>query len=103
VTTDRPAYFVLSDVFHPDWRAEVDGVITPIEVANYAFRAIYLEAGSHTVTMRFTSSGWRAGLIATSLALATLVVLGIQHRARSESSRLMNPIAGESFVEEKNP
>jgi hypothetical protein len=75
VTNDRPAYFVLSDVFHPDWRAEVDGVPTPIEAANYAFRAVYLEPGTHTVTMRFLPSGWAAGLMATGLTIVVLVGL----------------------------
>ena len=75
VTTDRPAYFFLSDVYHPDWRATIDGRSTPIEVANYAFRAVYLEPGRHAVEMRFVPSGWYAGLAATSTALIALMAL----------------------------
>ena len=75
VTIDRPGYFFLSDVFQPDWRAEVDGNPAVIEVADYTFRAVYLDAGSHRVTMRFVPSGWYAGLATTSLALLALIGL----------------------------
>lgn len=75
VTLDRPGYFFLSDVFHPDWRAEVDGKPAVIEVADYTFRAVYLDAGDHRVTMRFVPSGWYAGLATTSLALLALLGL----------------------------
>ena len=77
VATDRPAYFFLSDVYHPDWRASVDGRPVTIEVANYAFRAVYLEAGRHTVEMRFRPSGWAAGVAATGGALVALAALAI--------------------------
>jgi MFS family permease len=95
VTTDRAGYFVLSDVFHPDWRAEVDGVPSAIEVANYAFRAIYLEAGNHIVTMHFLPSGWIAGVVATGLALITLIALGTQ-QARNYRKLSISP-ADEPF------
>ncbi len=77
VATDRPAYFFLSDVYHPDWQATVDGRPATIEVANYAFRAVLLEPGRHTVEMRFRPSGWAAGVVATSGALVALVALAI--------------------------
>ena len=77
VATDRPAYFFLSDVYHPDWQATVDGRPATIEIANYAFRAVLLEAGSHTVEMRFRPSGWAAGVAATTTALVVLFALAI--------------------------
>ena len=75
VSADRPAYLFLSDVYHPDWQATVDGDAAPIEIANYAFRAILLEPGNHVVAMRFVPSGWFAGVIATSVALVALMAL----------------------------
>jgi hypothetical protein len=75
VSTDRPGYLFLGDVYHPDWRATIDGDAAPIEVANYAFRAVYLEPGDHVVEMRFVPSGWIAGLVATGLAVVALVSL----------------------------
>lgn len=72
VTTDRPSYFLLTDTYHPQWRATVDGAAVPIEVANYAFRAIYLEPGTHEVEMRFVSPAWYAGVV-----LSLLTVVGL--------------------------
>jgi uncharacterized membrane protein YjgN (DUF898 family) len=44
----------------------------PIYQADLAFRAVYLVAGQHTVTMRFDPTIWK---LAVSLTLVTLGVL----------------------------
>lgn len=78
VTTDRPAYFFLSDIYHTDWQATINDEPAPILVGNYAFRALYLDAGSHRIEMDFVPTGWRAGVILTSLtwlAIAAIVVI----------------------------
>ncbi|BAT60497.1 bacterial membrane protein YfhO [Variibacter gotjawalensis] len=45
-------YLLLNDVWHPWWRATIDGTATEILKANVMFRAIVLPPGKHTV--RFT-------------------------------------------------
>ncbi len=101
VVTDRPAYFFLSDVYHPDWRATIDGQATTIDVANYAFRGVYIESGQHEVVMRFTPSGWLAGLAATLSALVALVALAIRIvRSNSAPARFHRPVAPD-FSEER--
>jgi len=67
VETDRPAYLLLADIYHPDWRATVDGAETPIRRADFAFRALYLRAGTHEVAMRFEPP--TAGALARPSAL----------------------------------
>jgi hypothetical protein len=69
-----PAYLVLSEVWYPGWRAWVDGVEAPIYRANFAFRAVTVPAGEHTVVMRFDPPAWRLGLALTAL---TLLALGV--------------------------
>ncbi len=102
VATDRPAYFFLSDVYHPDWRATVDGRPATIEVANYAFRAVLLEPGRHTVEMRFRPSGWAAGVVATSGALVALVALAIICiRSYGATAGFPGPFAPDSSEERK--
>jgi hypothetical protein len=101
VTTDRAAYFFLSDVYHPDWQATVDGQPTTIDVANYAFRGVYIEPGRHEVSMRFTPSGWVAGLAATLIALVALVALAIWIvRSNGAPARFHKPTAPD-FSEER--
>lgn len=103
VTTDKPAYFFLSDVYHPDWQATVNGQPAPIVVANYAFRAVYLEPGQHTIEMRFAPSGWGAGLAATATALVALITLvTLMIRSTGVSARLPRGDAPDQ-VEEKTP
>ena len=72
VKTDRPAYFVLSDIYHPHWRATVNGVETTIYVADYALRAVPLAAGTNLIEMRFEPPAWRWGLAVTGITLLLL-------------------------------
>ncbi len=100
VATDREAYFFLSDVYHPDWRATVDGQPIVIDVANYAFRGVYIQPGRHEIVMRFTPSGWVAGVAATLIALAALVALGIiTVRSYGAPARSHEPTAPDSLEE----
>ena len=100
VTTDRPAYFFLSDVYHPDWQTTVDGQHVPLVVANYAFRAVYLEPGRHVIEMRFVPSGWVMGLAATATALIVLIVLIIiTIRSTGAPVRHRQPSAPDSLEE----
>ncbi|MEM7112546.1 MAG: YfhO family protein [Chloroflexota bacterium] len=62
VTTDQPAYFLLSDIYHPHWRASVNGEPTDIMKANYALRAVYLDPGTHDIRFWFRPTIWLAGL-----------------------------------------
>lgn len=62
VTTDQPAYLLLTDIYHPAWQAYVDGQPQVIEVADYAFRGVYVTEGQHTVEFRFSPPGWWVGL-----------------------------------------
>lgn len=68
----------MSDTWYPDWTAKIDGKETPIYKANYAFRAIKVPAGAHTVTMSYYDSRYAQGksvsLITNILALAGLVI-----------------------------
>ena len=98
VSSDRPAYLVLSDVYHPDWRATIDGAPAPIYSADFAFRAVFLPAaGSYRVDMRFVPRGWRAGvgLTAGTLLLLLAVALGLR-RNRALPGLNADPASTES-------
>ncbi len=51
-TSTRQILFV-SDTYYPDWTASVDGTPTKIFRANYAFRAIVIPAGNHSVIFHY--------------------------------------------------
>jgi hypothetical protein len=86
VSSDRPAYFLLSDIHHPQWQATVDGVETPILVADYALRAVPIEAGEHIVEMRFEPPAWTWGAATTLGTLVLLSLLGFWFWHRSRQS-----------------
>jgi hypothetical protein len=73
VETDQAGYLVLPDAYYPGWRAEVDGQPAPIHRANFAFRAVYVPEGMHTVQWIFDPLLWKTGL---AISAATLVMLG---------------------------
>jgi hypothetical protein len=88
LAVDSPAegYLVLSDPFYPGWQAEVDDGPAEILRANYAFRAVAVSAGPHTVTMTFRPGSWYAGLaisLATIASLAVAAAVWIRRRTKA--------------------
>ena len=53
VSTDRKGFLVLSDNYHPAWRAKVDGEQTEVLLANYIMRAVPVKSGTHKVVLTF--------------------------------------------------
>jgi hypothetical protein len=53
VDSEAGGMLVLNDVWHPWWRAEVDGAPTEIFKANVLFRAVPVEPGQHRVRFSF--------------------------------------------------
>ncbi len=74
VSADQPGYLVLSDAFYPGWQATVNGQPAVIERANYAFRAVQVPAGQHTVQFLFSPTIWRVGLASSGITLLALLV-----------------------------
>jgi hypothetical protein len=67
---------VLADVWYPGWRALVDGVPTPIELANTAFRAVKLPAGNHVIEFQYEPDSVKIGLWIT-LACGAIIMIGL--------------------------
>jgi hypothetical protein len=53
VTTAQAGFVVLNDIWHPWWRAELDGEEVEILKANVLFRAVQVPAGTHKVRFQF--------------------------------------------------
>lgn len=51
--SDAPGYLILNDIWHPWWRAWIDGKQTEILRANVLFRAVMVPAGRHRVRFSF--------------------------------------------------
>lgn len=79
VDAPRPGLLVCSESNMSGWSATVDGRPTPILAANYAFRAVEVPAGSHTVRFAYHAPGWTAGF-AISVAGLLLAYYGLSRR-----------------------
>ena len=74
VDTDQPGYLVLPDAYYPGWQAAVDNQPAPIHRANYAFRAVYVPEGQHTVQFVFNPLIWKVGLMVSGATLLGMLV-----------------------------
>jgi hypothetical protein len=84
VELDAPGYLVLADLYHPGWKATVDGESVQILPADLALRAVPLNAGRHVVEFAYECPGQTVGLTVTVAALILLLIsMAI---ARSSSS-----------------
>ena len=54
LATKCPGYVVLTDLYYAGWQASIDGKPSEIYRANFAFRAVKIEPGQHSV--RFCTS-----------------------------------------------
>ncbi len=89
---DDPAggLLVLSEIYHPYWRATVDGRPAPVERVDVALRGVPLPAGPHRVELAFddpylTYGAW--GSLAGSLLLIGFLGLTWRRRAAPEGGK----------------
>jgi hypothetical protein len=68
---------VLTDAFYPGWTARIDGKLTKVYRADYAFRAVELPAGNHRIEFIYNPNSWKAGLAVSAAGL--IIVLLILH------------------------
>jgi hypothetical protein len=71
---EEPGYLVLADTWYPGWHVMVDGEPDRILRANHAFRAVQLEAGEHSIEMRYRP---RSAVVGCSVSLITLVAVTV--------------------------
>jgi len=74
IAANQSGYLVLADTYYPGWWASVDGKEAKIFRANYAFRAVAVDAGSHLVKFSYLPTHWEsliwlsAGFLIVTLA-----------------------------------
>jgi len=67
---------VLSDTYYPGWKAFVDGKRTKIYRADYTFRAIPLNAGTHQVEFVYDPMSFKLGAGVTFLGILGCLLIG---------------------------
>ncbi len=82
VTIDRPAYLVIQDAYYPGWKAMIDDHLVPIYRANVSFRAIYVPAGEHTISLSYRPWWIPVGAITSTFSLLLIGLLFAMNRIR---------------------
>jgi hypothetical protein len=73
VNLDSPSYLVLSESYHPNWVARVNGEKVNSQVMYECLNSFYLEPGEYDVTLEFTTSPLRIAANVISGVTALLV------------------------------
>lgn len=88
--TETDRFLVLSEMWFPGWRAEIDGRELPIYRTNYLFRGLVVPAGEHTIRMVYRPT---SALLGAGMTMLTIIscgaALGITQwrRRRNEERR----------------
>ena len=80
-TSGTAGLLVLADLSFPGWSAEMDGHPAPILLANGAFRAVAMPAGTHRVVFRYRPVSFYAGAAVSAAAWIALAALALSGRA----------------------
>ncbi len=90
VRADAPGWLVLTDAFYSGWEATIDGRAAEVLPANYAFRAVRVEAGEQTVSMQFRPGSWVVGRGVSIVAVlgAVLGLVGLWAMGRRRGVRV---------------
>jgi hypothetical protein len=78
VTTDGPAFFLLSQNWHPYWQAEVDGAPVEIVRADYTLQGVVIPAaGEHRVVFRYRSPHVAQGFLIAKTTWAVVLLISL--------------------------
>ena len=88
---ESPGFLVLSENWHPNWKAYVDGEEEKIYIADYTLRTVYLPEGKHVVRFVYVSKAFQVGSIISILSLiffvGVVVWWGISKRRYREKQK----------------
>ena len=75
VPTNKPAWLIYADSFHPNWIATVNGKNSHIFEANLAFKAVKLEKGDNVIRFKFFNG--LTTIVSYLIAILSIVFVSI--------------------------
>jgi hypothetical protein len=78
----QDGYLVLADVNDHGWEAFLDGERVPTLQADYAFRAVRVPAGRHTVAFRYAPLAFWVGALVSGACVLLLLAIGLWFAVR---------------------
>lgn len=87
IDAPREGLVVLNEIMFPGWQVTVDGAsATPVR-ANYLMRAVWLKAGHHTITWKFSPPRWRLLVGCYVIALLLIAGVGVERLVKSRARK----------------
>jgi len=82
-------WLILADAYYPGWRAAIDDAPIEIQLANAAFRAVKLPAGSHQVEFWYEPMPVKSGGLISLMCLVG-VIIGLVSTSRPRINESTN-------------
>jgi uncharacterized membrane protein YfhO len=89
ITTNSPiaGFVVLTDNYYPGWKVTVDGKPSELYRADYALRAVEVQAGDHTIIFSYTPITFTIGIGITCIGLLLSAALFIYLHRNSRDEK----------------
>jgi uncharacterized membrane protein YfhO len=87
VDTAVSSMLVFSEVWHPGWKAVVDGVSKKVYRVNYCQRGVWLDKGKHQVKLVFKPNAWFVGRNVTVGTLFFMLITIIFSSVRGKGKK----------------
>lgn len=65
----EPGLLFISEIYHPAWKATIDGESVPVYQVDIAFRGVEVPAGRHEIRFNYSTDEFRTGLLISLLGL----------------------------------
>lgn len=77
INMESPGFLVLSEIWHPDWKAYDNGREIEVYKTDYALRSVYLEEGEHKISFEYISDSYNTGkkITVVSLVICILIII----------------------------
>ncbi len=69
VEATDPGLLFISEIYHPAWKATIDGKNVPVYQVDIAFRGVEVPRGRHEVRLYYSADGFRTGIWISLLGL----------------------------------
>jgi len=82
VDMDRPAMLILTECWHPGWRAKTGGTSLPVWRVNGLLQGMWLEKGHRRVELSFFPESMRIGIVVSAVAILLVAAVGFWPRRK---------------------
>jgi hypothetical protein len=87
----RDRFLVISEVWHPGWRATLDGRPHPLYRTDLTLMGAWLPGGEHRLVLTFRPLHWRVALGISLVSGAAFLIIAVVYLVRSQRMPLDTP------------